>query len=142
MKILSALMVLLSLALAQRISEISQADQEAIQSVISGQLVAFQKGDASTAYSFAAPGVKQGFPNPQVFVQMVKAGYLPLYSPKSVEFGRVELYQGTPVQQLTVVGPDDKTYLALYVMQKQPDGNWKIAGVSLELAPAAPKTGA
>ena len=142
MKILTVLVALLGLALAQRITDILPSDKEAIQTVIAAQIAAFQKDDAATAYSFAAPGIKQVFPNANIFVEMVKGGYLPLYRPKNVEFGRLELYQGTPAQQLTVVGPDDKTYVALYLMQKQPDGNWKVAGVSLELAPAAPKTGA
>jgi hypothetical protein len=141
MKILMVLVVL-GLGWAQRIGDIAQNDKEAIQAVIAAQIEAFKKDDAATAYSFAAPEIKQGFANPQVFVQMVRTGYLPLYRPKSVEFGLLDLYQGTPAQQLTVVGPDDKTYVALYIMQKQPDGNWKIAGVSLELAPAAPKNGA
>jgi ketosteroid isomerase-like protein len=32
---------------------------------------------------------------------------------------------------MTVVGPDGKSYTALYSMEKQPDGTWRISGCTL-----------
>ena len=36
-----------------------------------------------------------------------------------------------PAQKMLVVGPDGKTYEALYSMEKQPDGTWRISGCTL-----------
>jgi hypothetical protein len=38
---------------------------------------------------------------------------------------------GRPAQKMLVVGPDGKTYEALYSMEKQPDGTWRISGCTL-----------
>jgi hypothetical protein len=39
---------------------------------------------------------------------------------------------GQPVQPLEIVTPDDMVVIAFYIMERQPDGDWKIAGCALE----------
>jgi len=36
-----------------------------------------------------------------------------------------------PVQEVVLIGPNGQEWLALYAMEQQPDGSWKIAGVRL-----------
>ncbi|RTM10546.1 MAG: DUF4864 domain-containing protein, partial [Hyphomicrobiales bacterium] len=47
-------------------------------------------------------------------------------------FGKVEQTgPGSIIQQVLIVGPDGKDYEAVYTLQQQPDGSFKITGCSL-----------
>ena len=63
---------------------------------------------------------------------MVTSGYQPVYKPRNYAFGKVrELSTTSIVQQVLVVGPDGRDYEAIYTLEMQPDGNFRITGVSL-----------
>jgi hypothetical protein len=125
--LLAALMMVLSFAVTAD-AQTSDADNEAIRSVIAGQIAAFQADDGSTAYSYAAPSIRNVFTSPETFMAMVRSGYQPVYRPRSVTYGRLRELGGRVVQEVFVVGPDGETYTALYAMQQQEDGSWKISG--------------
>ena len=108
------------------------AEIKAAQSVIDGQLKAFLADDGATAYSFAAPSVKRIFPTVDTFMNMVTNGYAPVRKPQSYSFGKVEQTGPTSIiQQVLIVGPDGKDYEAVYTLEQQEDGSFKITGCSL-----------
>lgn len=109
------------------------AGVQAAQSSIEAQLKAFLADDNATAYSYAAPNVKKVFPTLDIFMNMVTSGYKPVQKPQSYYFGKFEWMSGTTIaQQVLLVGPDGKDYEALYTLELQPDGVWRITGVSLK----------
>jgi hypothetical protein len=110
---------------------VSLADQAAIQALIGNQIDAFRHDDGATAYSDASPTVQGIFTTVDAFMAMVKNGYQPVYRPQSVLYGDITEGQAGPMQKVYVTGPDGKDYLAVYTMEKQPDGSWKINGCSL-----------
>jgi hypothetical protein len=88
--------------------------------------------DGALAYSWAAPGIKQAFPDVGTFMGMVESGYMPVRRPRHYAFGQaVETSPASIVQQVLIVGPDGKDYEAVYTLELQPDGVWRITGVSL-----------
>ena len=108
------------------------ADVSAAQTTIDSQLKAFIADDNAGAYSYAAPNVKRTFPTLDSFMSMVTAGYKPVQKPLSYSFGRAEQMSPTTIaQQVYLVGPDGKDYEALYTLELQPDGMYRITGVSL-----------
>ena len=109
----------------------SHADRDAIRSVIQAQLEAFRRDDAAGAYAEAAPGIRQMFPTPEIFLDMVRRGYPPVYRPRSAEFTRLDTEDGQVVQHVEIVGPDGETHTAIYTMEREPDGTWRIAGCVL-----------
>ena len=116
-------------ALAQSISETEKTE---FQRIITAQISAFRADDGPAAYSFAAPTVRNIFPTPEIFMSMVKRGYPQVYRPQSFNFTEALIDpMGRPAQKMLVVGPDGKTYEALYSMEKQPDGTWRISGCTL-----------
>jgi hypothetical protein len=120
------------LAAELRAQQVAPADAEQFQRIISDQITAFRADDGLAAYSYAAPAIKRIFPSPEIFMQMVRQGYRPVYRPRRFEFGDVtEEIQGRPTQQVTIVDENGKTWSALYVFERQPDGSWKIIGCSL-----------
>ena len=116
-------------------TQTSDADQAAIRQVIQSQIAAFQKDDGPTAYGYASPTIQQKFINPEVFMEMVRTGYPAVYHPRTVEFRDLKVESGRLLQEVFVVGPDGSPALAIYEMQRQPDGSWRINGCWLTGAP-------
>lgn len=112
-----------------------EAEVKSAQDTIDRQLKAFQSGDRDAAYSFASPTIKQIFPTADIFMGMVERQYTPLAKPRSYDFGKFQ--ESTPtsiVQQVLIVGPDGKDYEAVYTLELQPDGVWRVTGVSMRAA--------
>ncbi len=120
------------MSLASLADSISAADKAEFQRIITAQITAFKADDGPAAYDFAAPVVRNIFPTPEIFMTMVKQGYPQVYRPQSFNFTEALIDpMGRPAQKMTVVGPDGKSYIALYSMEKQPDSTWRISGCTL-----------
>ena len=104
---------------------------KAIQKVIADQLHALKAGDGAQAMTFAAPGIRAQFGTPENFLRMVREGYAPLLAARYTQFLEGAVIDGAVVQPLRLVLPDDTVLVALYQMQRQPDGRWRIAGCVL-----------
>jgi Domain of unknown function (DUF4864) len=135
MKLLSVLALLAGVTDGPAQAQTSDADAQAIRQVIESQMSAFQRDDGAGAYAFASPTIQQKFVNAEVFMQMVKTGYPAVYRPRDVEFRELKLEDGRLFQEVFVVGPDGNPALAIYEMQRQPDGTWRINGCWLTRAP-------
>lgn len=109
------------------------AEIKAAQGTIGAQIEAFKRGDNAAAYDYAAPAIKNIFPTLEAFMGMVTSAYQPVYRPQSYAFGKSEEMGATSIiQQVIIVGPDGKDYEAVYRLELQPDGTYKITGVSLK----------
>ena len=95
------------------------------------QLAAFQADDAIRAFSHASPMIRRAFGTPSNFLRMVVTGYPPVYRPRAVEFQDIVTFRGAPTQRVFLVGPDGQSVIALYVMELQAGGVWKIDGCYL-----------
>lgn len=116
---------------------VAAADRTAIRAVIQAQLDAFRRDDAAAAFAFAAPNIRHVFQDdPGVFLGMVRQGYQPVYRPRSSVFGAVGMAGGQVTQKLELVGPDGAAHEAIYVMEHEADGSWKIAGCMLTDTPS------
>ncbi len=125
---------LLSIPLPATASE-QVAEASAIRSVIERQLAAFGRDDGPGAFAFASPGIRARFRTAEIFMDMVRRHYAPVYRPRQVDFGALSQGPEGPVQELLLVGPDGRSVTALYFMERQPDGSWRINGVRLIDAP-------
>ncbi|MEX0953597.1 MAG: DUF4864 domain-containing protein [Rhizobiaceae bacterium] len=109
-----------------------EAEIKAAQSSIEAQIRAFLAGENETAYSYAAPNIRRIFPTVAQFMDMVKNGYQPVWKPKNFAFGdAMEMSATSIIQKVLVTGPDGKNYEAVYTMEMQEDGTFRITGVSL-----------
>jgi len=106
-------------------------DVAAAQSVIRSQEQAFGRDDAGAAYSYAAPAIKQIFPEADIFMMMVQQAYPPVYRHKSFEFGEARAADGQIAQRVHIVDANGEAWVALYTLEQQPDGSLKITGCSL-----------
>ena len=126
----TAAAALLAGAVPARADEVDTATQNKLQQVITDQLDAFAHDDADRAESFAAPGIKQHFPDAKDFVAMVRQGYAPLFQPRSTHFEKTGSTALGPIQAVTIVDRDGVAWTALYTFE-QVDGQWRINGCVL-----------
>jgi hypothetical protein len=103
----------------------------AARNVIRSQEQAFSRDDAATAYSFAAPAIQRIFPNADIFMSMVQSGYAPVYRHKSFEFGEARVEGDWVAQRVHIIDQDGQGWEALYTLEQQADGSFKITGCTL-----------
>ena len=127
--------IAVTLAPAARADELYITQAAAIRSVIENQMAAFKVDDGPAAFAYASPTIQELFQTPEIFMSMVKTGYAPVYRPQEVEFRELMQAARGPVQVVHIVGPDGRAVLALYSMEQQPDGSWRIDGCTLTEAP-------
>ena len=94
---------------------------------------AFRHDDAALAFSYATPDIQELMGTPEQFLAMVRAQYLPVYRSKKVSFREpVELAdQPGVIQPAVVTGPDDLPVFAVYTVELQKSGEWRISGCLL-----------
>ena len=107
------------------------AQWKAIQRVIEDQLRALKAGEAAKAFSFASPGIRTQFGTPDNFIAMVRSSYDALLLARYTEFLQGAVIDDRVIQPLRLVAADNTVLVALYTMEKQKDGRWKIAGCVL-----------
>ncbi|HYB09738.1 MAG TPA: DUF4864 domain-containing protein [Alphaproteobacteria bacterium] len=111
-------------------------DQAAIRHVIESQLAAFARDDGVAAFAYASPGIQAKFGTADAFMEMVRTAYPSVYRPQTTEFRDLVAMPDGPVQKVLFVGPDGRAVLALYSMEREADGTWRISGCALAEAPA------
>lgn len=132
--LIPALLPTPALAQAARPAPPDAAIARAVRQVVEAQLGAFAIGDADAAFAHAAPAIRQQFGSAQRFMAMVREGYAMLLSPRSVSFFVPELEAsdaGGPsavVQAVGVVDRAGRAWRATYQLERQGDGQWRIAG--------------
>lgn len=126
---IAALLIFLSVAfgpVSARANDVATA-----QGVIRAQEQAFGRDDASAAYSYAAPAIREIFPAPDIFMSMVQNGYPPVYRHKSFEFGDSNSDGSRIAQHVHIIDANGEAWEALYTLEQQADGSYKITGCSL-----------
>jgi Domain of unknown function (DUF4864) len=104
------------------------ADWTAIKAVIANQRNALKTGDAAKAFSYASPGIRDQFENATAFIAMVRAAYSALITARYTEFLDGAVIDGAVIQPLRLIDTDNTVRVALYIMERQRDGTWRISG--------------
>ena len=113
---------------------VTPTDARAVRAVIQAQLDAFRRDDAARAFSYAAPGIQATFGSAENFMQMVRAQYAVVYRPARVEFESLMQSEGDVVQAVRFTDAGGQVWQALYPMQREADGTWRIGGCYLQRA--------
>lgn len=112
-------------------TELSAADRAAIRTVITQQIEAFQHDNGEAAYAFASPGIQKQFGDAGRFLDMVRRAYPAVHRPRTVDFSELLTGDNVVVQQVELVGPGGEPALALYSMERDSNGLWRISGCTL-----------
>jgi hypothetical protein len=125
-----ALALLATLAVAQGSAGPTHpaADWDRIRGVVTAQREALVAGDGERAFAFAAPALRRQYGSAEAFMRMVRSGYQVLVDARYVELLEGAVIEGSTIQPLRLVMPDGAVLVALYTMERQRDGSWRIAG--------------
>ena len=110
------------------------ADAKGARGVIEGQLAALAVDDAQRAFSYATPGIRAMFGDPELFLAMVRTGYPVVYRHASVSFLVPAWVDGTLLQGVHLTDAGGSIWLAIYQLERQPDKSWRIAGCTVQQA--------
>lgn len=125
----------LAAAFTTSISHASEAqDQYDTRLVIEAQLEAFKQGDGVKAFSYAAPTIQTVFGDADTFMQMVRKGYDVVLRPASVRFVKFQSDGLNAAHALQMIDQQKVLWNVYYVLQKTPDGEWKISSCETEKA--------
>jgi hypothetical protein len=130
--LLAGLVLGLSIVALHAQPAVSDADRSAIREAIQSQVEAFRRDDGEAAFGYASPEIRRMFGTSDVFMDMVRQGYQPVYRPRAFDFREIVDLQGQVTQKVHVVGPDGRPVTALYPMTRLPDGTWRINGCYLQ----------
>jgi len=106
-------------------------DARAVRAVIEAQIEAFRRDDAAQAFSLATPSIRERFGDAETFLDMVRDAYAVVYRPQSVNFEAPQVVDGELVQPVHLTDAQGRAWIALYPMQRQPDGSWRTNGCQL-----------
>ena len=129
--LLRALLLSFAPLLAWAQPPLTAADARAVREVIEAQLDAFQNDDAPRAFSYATANIRESFGTPENFMLMVRTSYPVVYRPKAVKFEPPQVIDDEVVQPVRLTDADGRTWIAIYPMQREPDGKWRINGCQL-----------
>ena len=101
------------------------------QKVIAGQIQAFRAQQHEEAFSYATDNLQRMFGSTERFIGMVRQGYMPIYGAKSWAFERSRMQGDMLLQEVRLVGPKGREWMALYTMERLADGSWRIAAVRM-----------
>ena len=110
---------------------LSPPEWNAIRKTVGEQLEALRAGDAARAYGFASAGIQAQFRDAPTFLRMVQGSYAPLLDARHVQFLEGAVIDGRTIQPLRLVMSDETVLVALYEMQRDTGGRWRIAGCVL-----------
>ncbi|MFC5498887.1 DUF4864 domain-containing protein [Caenimonas terrae] len=117
---------------------LAPTDAEAVRQVVMAQLNAFADDDADSAFETATPSVREAIGNPLRFLAMVRGAYPMVYRPASFAFLKPEEDDGTVLQMVQITDGDDKSWIALFALERQPDASWRISGCAVAENPWRP----
>lgn len=109
-------------------SPLNDTEADAVRQVVVAQLQAFADDDADSAFATATPSVREAIGEPGRFLAMVRGAYPMVYRPATVAFLKPEEDSGTVLQMVRITDGDEKSWIALFALERQPDATWRISG--------------
>ncbi len=107
---------------------VPEPEAQKVREVIVAQLSALALDDADKAFETATPEVRAAIGSSNRFLAMVRGAYPMVYRPSSVSFHKPEQEDGGVLQLVEIKDDDDKSWLALFALERQPDQSWRISG--------------
>lgn len=110
---------------------LAAAEADAVRQVVVTQLQAFAEDDADSAFATATPGVREAIGNPLRFLAMVRGAYPMVYRPATVTFLKPQEDSGLVLQMVQITDDNDKSWIAMFSLEQQPDSSWRISGCTV-----------
>jgi hypothetical protein len=108
------------------IDGISDGDAKAIQVAVRSQIEALSVNDAVGAFQLATLDRQSRIGSPDKFLSLIKKHYQPLHQHLLVLYSRPAVVKGETFQAVRVTDKSSHVWLAVFQMQAEQGGRWKI----------------
>jgi hypothetical protein len=115
-----------SMQLKARADTLSGPDVQQVQAVVMAQLKAFSAEDADGAFAVATPEVRKSVGDSGRFIALVRGNYPMVHHPAGFAFLKPQVEKDQVLQAVALRDEDDKTWIALFTLERQPDNSWRI----------------
>jgi hypothetical protein len=115
-----------SMQMKARADTLTGPEVQQVQAVVTAQLKAFSHEDAEAAFAAATPEVRKSVRDPGRFLALVRGNYPMVYHPAGFAFLQPQVDKDQVLQAVALRDADDKTWLALFTLERQPDQSWRI----------------
>lgn len=141
-RVLAAIAAVVAAALALPVWGAPLDDNEAdqVRGVVATQLAALAAGDADRAFATASPSVRQTIGDPGRFMALVSGNWPMVRNAVQVRFQKPEVDEedGGVTELVELVDEQSRTWIALFLVERQPDASWRISGCAVAENPWIP----
>lgn len=102
-----------------------------VTSVVRSQIDAFSEDDAEKAFSLATEATQLLAGTPNAFLQVVKRQFAPIYRHRDAVFSDPEIIGSHALQIVQLTDHDNFIWIAIYQVERETDGAWKVDGCQL-----------
>lgn len=117
---------------------LGQGEADKVRDVIVAQIQAMAEKDADRMFETTTPRVRAAVGNPGRFLAMMLGAYPMVYQPASVSFHAPEKKSDGAFQLVEIKDNGDQSWLAIFILEQQPDRTWRISGCAVTESPWLP----
>lgn len=121
----------LPLGTAAAAAPLNAIDVRSIQAVVRSHIDALTQDDAEQVFESATSATQVEFGSAEDFLQLIKREYRPIYQSRQAIFSYPEVIDGDTIQMVNVTDDSSHVWVALFRMERDSDGSWKIDGCEL-----------
>lgn len=104
---------------------------QAITGVVRLQLEAFADDDAEKAFSLSTETTRNLAGTPNEFMQVIRRKFTPIYRHRQAFFSEPEIIGPHALQVVQLIDHDNLIWIAIYQVEQETDGAWRIDGCQL-----------
>ncbi len=112
-------------------ADLDQSEMAAIQGVVQLQINALAKDDADSAFALTTADTRNRLGTADNFLRLIKEQYDPVYRHRLALFSVPQVVNGKTYQVVRLTDLNSHVWVAIYLMNKDTDGAWKIDGCQL-----------
>lgn len=113
---------------APNVTEVTDGDVLQIRRLVRDQLAAFRAGDSGVAFDMCTDTIRETFGSAVELMSTISSNYPALVAPRQVHFGEFVITPDGLAVLLFLVGTDLVTREALYLVQQDERGCWRVNG--------------
>lgn len=116
---------------SERGTNVKPADADAIHAVVQQQLNALLIDDETGAFEVTSVEARAFFGSASNFLRAMKTYYRPIYRHRIAQFSVARTMGNIALQPVRVTANDSRVWIAIYRMERDDGGAWKIDGCQL-----------
>ena len=113
-------------------------EAEQVRKVILAQVQAMADNDAERMFETTTPRVRAAVGSSGRFLSMMLGAYPMVYQPSAMNFHPPHRKSDGAFQLVEIMDRDDHSWLAVFILERQPDASWRISGCAVTENPWKP----